>query len=150
MRRLLDINTWIALTLETHPQHGPARKWYEAEALTRGDLVFCRQTELGFLRLITQAAVMNQCGAAPLSNSEAIEFLDNVYRDPAVSRADEPATARSLWLELATWPQPGPKLWMDAFLVAFAITLGAEMVTFDRGFTSFQNRGLNLTILTNS
>src|SRR5947209_7125274 len=116
MRRLLDINTWIALTLEPHPQHGPARKWYEEEALTPGDLVFCRQTELGSLRLITQAAVMNQCGAAPLSNSEAIEFLGNVYRDPAVSHADEPVATRSLWLELAAWPQPGPKLWMDAYL----------------------------------
>jgi len=135
------------LTLETHPQHGPARKWYEATSLTQGDLVFCRQTELGFLRLITQAAVMNQCGAAPLSNSDAIEFLANVFRDPAVSHGDEPAGARSLWLELSAWPQPGPKLWMDGYLAAFAITLGAEMVTFDRGFTSYQDRGLKLVLL---
>src|SRR5262245_11560985 len=147
MKRLLDINTWMALTLETHLQPAPARKWYEAAVLTRGDLVFCRQTELGFLRLITQAAVMNQCGAAALSNSEAIEFLANVLHDAAVSHADEPATTRNLWLELAAWPQPGPKMWMDAYLAAFAITLGAEIVTFDGGFKSFQSRGLNLSIL---
>lgn len=148
MKRLLDINTWIALTLETHPQHGPAHSWYQSEALTRGDLTFCRQTEIGFLRLITQAAVMNQCGAAALSNSEAIEYLANVFQDPAVSHADEPTTTRGLWLELAAWPQPGPKLWMDAYLAAFAVTLDAELVTFDRGFASFQARGLKLRLLT--
>jgi predicted nucleic acid-binding protein len=75
MRRLLDINTWIALSLDTHPQHRPARLWYEQTSLQPGDLVFCRQTELGFLRLITQAAVMARCRVEPLSNTEAIEFL---------------------------------------------------------------------------
>jgi toxin-antitoxin system PIN domain toxin len=115
--------------------------------LVHGDLVFCRQTELGFLRLVTQKAVMNQCSAAPLSNAEAVQFLANVYNDPAVSRADEPATTRSLWLELADRAEAAPNAWMDAYLAAFAITLGAEMVTFDRGFNSYQERGLNLVLL---
>ena len=147
MKRLLDINTWIALTLESHPHHQATRRWYGASALSRGDLVFCRQTEMGFLRLVTQEAVMRRCGAAPLSNSEAAEFLSNVYDDPAVSRAEEPAATRSLWLELADRPQAAPNVWMDAYLAAFAIALGAEMVTFDRGFTAYQKRGLNLLLL---
>jgi predicted nucleic acid-binding protein len=54
MKRLLDINTWIALTVETHPQHKAARQWYGEVELLVGDLVFCRQTELGFVRLVTQ------------------------------------------------------------------------------------------------
>ena len=66
MKRLLDTNTWIALTVETHRHHGPARKWYDEAALTPDDLVFCLPTEMGFLRLVTQAAVMNQCGARAL------------------------------------------------------------------------------------
>ncbi len=45
MKRLLDINTWIALSLETHPQHRPARLWYDQTPLLRGELVFCRQTK---------------------------------------------------------------------------------------------------------
>jgi len=134
----------------THPRNGPARKWYEVAALSAGDLVFGRQTEIGFLRLITQAVVMNKCSAAPLSNSEAITLLAGIHRDPAVSRTDEPESARSLWLELANLPQPSPNYWMDAYLAAFAITLGAEMVTFDRGFASFQSRGLNLLLLSGS
>ena len=147
MKRLLDINTWIALTLETHPQHQAVRQWYDGATLARGDLAFCRQTELGFLRLITQEAVMRQCGAAPLSNAEAVAFLASVYVDPAVCRADEPAATRSLWLDLADRRQPAPNAWMDAYLAAFAISLGGEMVTFDRGFGPYRKRELNLLLL---
>jgi toxin-antitoxin system PIN domain toxin len=126
MKRLLDINTWIALTVETHPHHVAARKWYDETALTAGDLTFCLPTELGFLRLITQAAVMNQCGAAPLTNVEAKEFLTSVYRDPGVSRADEPWGMRTLWWQLADRPTPSPNVWLDANLAAFALALGSR------------------------
>ncbi len=112
-----------------------------------GDLVFCRKTEIGFVRLITQHAVMEQCFAGPLTNAEAVEFLANVYKDPAVSRADQPATARSLWLAPAAGPRASPNVWMDAYLAAFAIALAAEMVSYDHGFTAYQKRGLNLVIL---
>jgi len=141
MKRLLDINTWIALTVETHPQHAASREWYAGVELLHGDLLFCRQTELGFVRLVTQKPVMSQCSAAPLTNAEAVEFLAKVYDDPAVSRVDEPAATRSLWLELADRSQAAPNIWMDAYLAAFAIALGAEMVTFDSGFSVYQKRG---------
>jgi predicted nucleic acid-binding protein len=109
MRRLLDTNTWIALTVETHAQHATARRWYDAEPLTPGDLLFCRATEISFLRLITQARVMNACGLVPLTNAEAIDYLDNVHRDPAVAHADEPPQTRALWLRLAAVPLVSPK-----------------------------------------
>jgi toxin-antitoxin system PIN domain toxin len=147
MKRLLDINTWIALTLETHPHHIAARQWYGDASLKRGDLVFCLPTELGFVRLITQAAVMNQCNAAPLTNTEAAEFLASLHQEPAVSRSDEPPGTHSLWLQLAGRPQSAPNVWMDAYLASFAITLGAEVVTFDRGFVVYQESGLALTLL---
>ncbi len=147
MRRLLDINTWIALSLDAHPQHRPARLWYGQTPFQRGDLVFCRQTELGFLRLITQSAVMARCGVGPLSNTEAVEFLDSLCADPAVVREDEPPATRSLWLQLAQGPWPSPNVWMDAYLAAFAISLGAELVTFDQGFKCFEKHGLRLHLL---
>jgi uncharacterized protein len=148
MKRVLDINTWIALTVETHPHHAPARTWYSEAALTRGDLVFCLPTELGFLRLVTQVAVMKQCQAAALSNSEALEFLSKVLGDPAVSHAEEPAGTRQLWLQLANRPTPSPNIWLDAYLAAFAIGLGGELVTFDRGFEYYRASGLALHLLT--
>ena len=48
---------------------------------------------------------------------------------------------------LATRPQASPRIWTDAYLAAFAIALGAEMVTFDRGFIVYRDRGLNLALL---
>jgi toxin-antitoxin system PIN domain toxin len=146
----LDINTWIALTLETHFHHAAARKWYSEAELAPGELVFCRQTELGYLRLLTRAEVMNQCGAAPLTNAEAIDFLAVLCDDPAVSHADEPPATRALWLELAKRAQAAPNVWMDAYLAAFAISLGAELVTFDRGFSYYEPRGLHLLLLEGS
>jgi toxin-antitoxin system PIN domain toxin len=142
LKELLDTNTWIALALDTHPQHAAARRWYDAAPLTSGDLLFCRATEISFLRLLTQEQVMKRCGVVAMTNEEAIEYLAGVYRDPAVARADEPPAARPLWLQLAASSFASPNTWMDAYLAAFAIALGAEMVTFDRAFLSYVGRGL--------
>ena len=147
MRRLLDTSTWIALTVEAHPQHAAAQRWYDAEPLTAGDLLFCRATETSFLRLITQARVMNPCGLVPLTNEEAVAYLNNVYRDPAVARVDEPIATRDLWLRLAAVPLASPHVWMDAYLAAFAIAAGAELVTFDRAFVRYAAEGLSVRIL---
>lgn len=147
MKRLLDTNSWIALTVETHPHNTPVREWYDAAPLAGGDLLFCRPTEMSFLRLITQESVMKRCGLVALTNEEAQEFLDNVYRDPAVGYVDEPVGVRKLWLQLAKAPVASPNVWMDAYLSAIAISSGAELVTFDRGFVKFQTDGLVLRLL---
>lgn len=147
MKRLLDTSTWIALAVEAHAQHAAAPRWYDAEPLTAGDLLFCRATETSFLRLITQARVMNACGLVPLTNAEAVDYLENVYRDPALARADEPPATRALWLRLAAAPLVSPHVWMDAYLAAFAIALGAELVTFDRAFAGYAAYGLTVRIL---
>ncbi len=150
MKRFLDTSTWIALTIDTHPLHASARGWYEDAPLARGELLFCRSTEQSFLRLITQAQVMNRCGIEPLTNEQAGSFLENVYADPAVAQADEPPATRALWLEFAKRPTASPNVWMDAYLSAFAIALGAELVTFDRGFVSFVPNGLVVRTLSAS
>lgn len=147
MKRLLDINTWIALTVESHPHHLSARRWYEATTLLPGELVFCAATEIGFVRLITQAAVMKQCSALPLTNAEAVRFLTNLYNDPAIAREFEPAMTRGLWLSLGEAPNSSPNKWMDAYLAAFAIALSGELVTFDRGFMEYQKMGLKVQLL---
>jgi toxin-antitoxin system PIN domain toxin len=149
MRKLLDVNAWMALSLPQHPQHQAARDWYQAAPLTKGDLLFCRPAEMGFLRLITQQRVMERFGLNPLTNAEAVAYLAQVYGDPAVSAAaDEPAGTRPVWLKAAATPWPSPNVWMDAYLAALAIHLGAEMVTFDQGFKSYTPHGLKLVLLT--
>lgn len=90
---------------------------------------------------------MKGCGVAPMTNEQAPDYLAAVHADPAVAVIEEPAAARSLWLELARTPYPSPNVWMDAYLAAFAISLGAEMVTFDRAFAAFVSKGLSLRLL---
>jgi predicted nucleic acid-binding protein len=40
-----------------------------------------------------------------------------------------------------------PRVWMDAYLAAFAITARLTMVTSDNDFTAFKTRGLDLMLI---
>jgi predicted nucleic acid-binding protein len=90
---------------------------------------------------------MGCCGIEPLNNRDAVTFLENVYGDPPVACAPEPAGTRQLWLGLAGVPSASPHVWMDSYLAAFAIRLDARFVTFDRAFTRFLSDGLKLELL---
>ena len=149
MRKLLDLNAWLALILEGHGQHSIVRRWYETETLAPGDLSFCRSTEIGFLRLLTQQRVMSACGLDALNNEEAVRFLSQVQRDEAIGIVGEVAGTRALWLALSRSRQASPKIWMDAYLAALTITQDMELVTFDQGFRNYRDSGLSLRLLGN-
>ncbi len=148
MSKLLDINAWLALFLEGHAQHSAARTWYEGTELLAGDLKFCRPTEMGLLRLLTQKKVMQACLAQTFSNESAAQFLADVWRDEVVGITYEVPGTRALWLALARSSQPSPNQWMDAYLAAMAITNDLQMVTFDQGFVDYEGSGLHLQLLT--
>ena len=57
---LPDVNVWIALAAEGHVHHLPARKWFAAQPTA--SVAFCRITQMGLLRLLTNSNVM---GRAP-------------------------------------------------------------------------------------
>jgi toxin-antitoxin system PIN domain toxin len=147
MNVLPDTNFWIALTLDSHPGHALAVAWHAAAPLGRGGLMFCRHTELSFLRLTTQESTMLAFGRKPFGNSDATRFLASVQADPVVSVKAEANGTRELWLKLAASGVSSPKVWMDAYLAAFAIRHGAELVTFDKGFRKFEKAGLALRLL---
>ena len=77
----------------------------------------------------------------------AVEYLNNVYRDPAVGFVEEPAATRARWLQLAGVPRASPNVWMDAYLSAFAISLSAELVTFDGAFAHDAADGVRVRLL---
>ena len=52
--RLLDVNVWLAAAWARHVHHDAAKKYVDGED---ADMVFCRVTELAFLRLITNRAI---------------------------------------------------------------------------------------------
>ena len=50
---LPDVNRWIALAAEGHVHHVPAREWFAAQPVA--SVAFCRITQMGLLRLLTNS-----------------------------------------------------------------------------------------------
>ena len=143
MKYLCDSNVFLALAAEQHVHHPVAASWFGA--LTEADTaLFCRATRISFLRLLTQKIAAD---FAPLTNREAWAVLDELMADDATGFEAEPHGLDMVWRQLADGDASSPKLWMDAYLAAFAITGGLRMVTLDKDFRNFKPHGLDLLLL---
>jgi toxin-antitoxin system PIN domain toxin len=143
---LFDSNVWLALTFSAHPHHGQAREAF-SEANTKNPACFCRVTQQSFLRLSTTPAVLHAYGAEGFTNQDAAKLIKTLSNLPTVDTLQEPSGLQSHWLELAKLPSASPKVWMDAYLAAFAILHGTGFVTLDRDFQNFEAKGLTLRLL---
>lgn len=142
---LCDSNLWLALALSKHVHHGAARTWLKTVADVRSTF-FCRATQQAFLRLLTHAAVLAPYGNPPLTNRQAWHAYEALLADDRiVFRADEPAGLDVRWKQFALRGTASPKLWMDAYLAAYALAGGHRLVTTDVAFRQF--RGLDLELL---
>jgi toxin-antitoxin system PIN domain toxin len=141
---LPDSNVWLALALSAHVHHRAAREWLESVE-DPGTILFCRATQQSFLRLLTHAAVLAPYGNPPLTNVEAWNAYGSLIADDRiVLQATEPARLESRWRQLALRETASPKLWMDAYLAAFALAGGCRLVTSDRSFRQFDELDLAL------
>ena len=136
---LTDVNVWLALVAERHQHHVVAREWFSS--LDEEEAVFCRITQMGLLRLLTNPAVM---GEDVLTTSEARDRYRLLRRDWRITFAGEPLGLEPIWLDLMT-STPAARSWTDAYLAAFAIGHGYQLVSFDRGFRRW--RQLRFTLL---
>lgn len=132
---LPDINIWLALSLQAHPLHASALGWFEKAA--PGSVHFCRYTQQGTLRLLTTAALTAPLGLKPLTNAAAIKSMAAMLQDERILFAEEPKGLFGTWMRFAEHPAPSPKLWMDAYLAAFAHSGGYALVTNDKGLKQF-------------
>ena len=71
---------------------------------------------------------------------------------PSVTYRDEPLGVFALWHDLAVRASASPKVWMDAYLAAFAvcaelavITAELAVITIDKGFKQY--KGVDLRLL---
>jgi len=126
---LPDVNIWIALAAEGHVHHVPARDWFAAQPAA--SVAFCRITQMGLLRLLTNSNVM---GRAPRTIVQAWETFAQLRADRRLVFALEPDGVESAWRELMTHSGVGPSSWTDAYLAAFAEARSYTLVTFDAGF----------------
>lgn len=146
---LFDSNVWVALTFQNHPFHETARGSLR-DRTPDAPALFCRSTEQSFLRLASAPTLLARYGCDGcdgLTNHDALGFLEGFYQLPNVIFAEEIAATRERWFALADRGTASPKLWMDAYLAAFAITGNWRLVTLDKDFLQFESHGLELDLL---
>ena len=137
---LPDVNIWIALAAEGHVHHVPARDWFAAQPAA--SVAFCRITQMGLLRLLTNSNVM---GRSPRTIVQAWKTFEQLRADRRLVFAIEPDGVESAWRELMTQSGVGSSSWTDAYLAAFAEAHSYTLVTFDAGFQRWP--GVKLTLL---
>ncbi|MGD9712386.1 MAG: TA system VapC family ribonuclease toxin [Thermomicrobiales bacterium] len=142
---LVDSSVWIALSIAEHDHNAAATAWLDS--ISEPDSIsFCRATQQSVLRLLTTRVVLAAYGYAPLSNAEAWQTYLAFSADVrVVFRNQEPQGIEARWREYSDRNSASPKVWMDAYLAAFAVTGGYQLVTTDTAFTQFA--GLDLLLL---
>lgn len=142
--KLPDINVWLAVSIKGHLHHEIASAWLEDQK-DEDRLIFCRPTQQGYVRLLTTASMMKAHDLEPASNRSAWAAYEEFLADPRISFALEPPGIEDTWKAFALRKTPSPKLWMDAYLAAFAVCSGFQLVTADKGFSQF--KGLDVHFL---
>ncbi len=94
------------------------------------ELAFCRVTQMGFLRLLSNASVTQ---GDVLTRRQAWEAFERLNADSRVRFLAEPAGLEQIWRAFSKRDDKSHLLWTDDYLAAFAQAANAEFVTFDRG-----------------
>jgi len=143
---LFDTNVWIAAIFSAHPFHSRAQTAL-AKRTAADPAVFCRSTQQSFLRLASTDALLEAYGARGLTNRDALVALSDLMALPQVCERPEPPGTVALWHRLAVRDTASPKLWMDGYLAAFALSGGLSLVSLDHDFKRFEKQGLDLILL---
>jgi toxin-antitoxin system PIN domain toxin len=125
MTCLPDVNVWIALAVGEHIHNPSAREWLDS---VDDEVFFCRVTQMGLLRLLTNRQAL---GSDAFSSARAWFAFDSFLKDSRISQLEEPAALDHYWRAWTTLEQRGSNWWTDAYLAAFAATAGCTLVTFD-------------------
>ena len=134
MRHLCDSNVFLALVTQTHAHHRIVQQWFD-QLGTDDTAELCRMTQSSLLRLLTTDQFMHPYTP---TNAQALSVLRIVLSDTRIRFADEPLELQERWHTLATSTKPSPKLWMDAYLAAFAELSSIRFVTLDKAFHRFK------------
>lgn len=128
----------MALLLENHTHRNAAQVWWEA---TDATIAFTRFTQISVLRLLTTAAAMD---GKPLSMNEAWRAYDKLFADERVGLLTEPPEVEKSFRQNSRGRTSSPKVWADAWLLAFTHSADGMLVTFDRALAARSARCLLL------
>jgi toxin-antitoxin system PIN domain toxin len=121
------------------------RRWSGWAERGSREALLCRSTQQSFLRLLSTRAVLAPYRIPPLSNKAAWSVYEGLLADERIAWVEEPSGLETSWKKFAAGSKASPKLWMDAYLAAFAMAGGHQLVTTDKGFKQF--KGLDLLVL---
>ena len=141
----IDINVWLALSDVTHAHHVAAWAWLN-RLPADARLILSRYTQIGMLRLLTNTTVM---GEATLTLRQAWAVYDRWLEDPRVEFYPEPRQVEAVFRQ-ATKPfaaKAASKTVGDCWLLAFAQSTNAQLVTFDQALHEFARKQGNSAIL---
>ena len=124
-----DLNVWLALIMHDHVHSMQARRWWKQ---TESRIAFHRRTQMGILRLLTTVAAM---AGEPLTMAEAWSVYERFYDDDRVCFLGEPIQVDALFKKHTEGYAASPKVWADAWLLAFAQASGGRLITFDHALT---------------
>lgn len=136
---LPDVNVWLALASHRHIHSKICSEWLDS--LHSGPVVFCRVSQMGLLRLLTNESVMR---SDVLSSKDAWHIYRTILADERISFAPEPFALEPEWKKRTAQDRPTPKVWTDAYLAAFAQAGGMRLVTLDKAMLSLAEEALVL------
>jgi toxin-antitoxin system PIN domain toxin len=140
MPALVDANVWLPILCARHSHHAVATAWWNAQAAA--SCCWCRPIQQTILRLLTNRTVM---GEDTLTPDEAWLVWEKLALDERCALLPlEPVGLEDAWQRHIAGRAATPKLWMDAYLAAWAETARLTLVTFDSGFRSFPLASLQI------
>lgn len=139
-----DVNVLVAASRADHPHHASALAWLEGALSTMprgGAFALLPMVTVGFLRVVTHPAVF----PVPTPQAEALSFLRVLIEDHGAAMlglgSEWPGVARFVEEHALAGGDV-----TDAWIAAAVRNHFEHLVTFDRGFERFLDRG-ELTIL---
>lgn len=140
MSWLADVNFLLALCYDAHPHHKQAMRWLNDER-GAGKIGVCRVSQLGLLRLLNNPVVMD---INAQSCAQCWAVYDALMADARFTYLEEPeGLERELRSSIAN-ESFTPKLWQDAYLLAFAKAGAMKLITFDEALGKRQKTLVNV------
>lgn len=130
---LPDVNVWVALAVGGHIHNIAASAWLNT---VQDDVVFCRITQMGLLRLLTNPKAM---GTDVLDARRAWAMFDAFLQDSRISTFGEPSGLSTGWRALTRNQTHGSNWWTDTYLAAFSASGGFTLVTFNTQLAARKN-----------
>jgi hypothetical protein len=138
--KLADANVGLALAFSDHAHHAAARAWFEMQS--DDSCAFCRVTQMALLRHLTNAKIM---GAFMQNQQAAWRAYEALANDPRVVFVGEPTGVEAAFRGFSQAATPAHAVWTDAYLAALTLTIPAQLINFDQGFSRFT--GLNMLVV---